>query len=77
MVFAQGVAENGTCGGLAKATLTSYAMKSILAGESGRFAFAECPRARSDPSKHRRSDLEMRIRALGFKCAHISERIAL
>src|SRR5262245_56404020 len=29
------------------------------------------------PSKHRRSDLEMRIRPLGFKCAHISERIDL
>jgi len=77
MVFAQGVAENGTCGGLAKATLTSYGIKSTLAGQSGRFAFAECPGARSDPSKHRRSNLEMRIRALGFKCAHISERIAL
>ena len=32
MVSAQGVAENGTCGGLAKATLTSYVVISTLAG---------------------------------------------
>jgi hypothetical protein len=62
---------------LQKATVTSCVAKSTLAGQSGRFAFAECPGARSDSSKHRRSNLEMRIRALGFKCAHISERIAL
>jgi hypothetical protein len=39
-----------------RATLTSYVGKSTLAGQSGRFAFAECPGARSDPSKHRRSN---------------------
>jgi hypothetical protein len=71
------VAEIGSRGGLAKASLTSYVAKSTLAGQSGRFAFAECPGARSDSSKHRRLNLAMRIRALGFKGAHISERIAL
>jgi cold shock protein len=48
-----------------------------LAGQSGRFAFAECPGARSDPSKNRDSNLKVRNRALGFKCTYISERIAL
>jgi cold shock protein len=38
-----------------------------LAGQSGRFAFAECPGARSDPSKNRESNLKVRNRALAVR----------
>jgi CspA family cold shock protein len=49
-----------------------------LAGRSGRLAFAECPGARSEPSKNRDSNLKATATApSGFKCTYISERIAL
>ena len=47
---------------LLAATVTSYVAKSTLAGQSGRFAFAECPGARSD-SPNIDDWTSMRIRA--------------
>ena len=72
------VAEIGTRSGLAKATLTSYVVKSTLAGQSGRFAFAELPRRAFRLSKHRRSDLDAHPRALGRsgEAAHFVSRAA-
>jgi cold shock protein len=44
-----------------------------LAGQSGRFAFAECTGARSDPTKNRDWNLKLRNRAPGFQ-VHLHQR---